>query len=257
MLAGPARTAVRGGACGCSASEATLNLVPAAEDDLAAALMVEPEPEPLARSKRELAEERMRAECATMPPEYQREKVFSFDAARYDFQGLAARILLESGNPDALQHIHLQPDYADAGWRRTKTRGAKVQSRWWAHGIAAGSDGASQRQQAENKEAFREIYGRFVSEVVAKELGCAELVYQRLPALRCHPPGTEPLGRPHRDEMYLRQPFEINIWLPLSPVSGTNSLWVESRRDAGDLHPLVIQEFGQCVRFWGSQVMHR
>lgn len=202
-------------------------------------------------SKRAEAERAMRLECDRMPPEYQRERVFGFDAANYDLRGLVAKMLLESGDPAALQHIHTQPDYATATWRRTKSRGAQVQSRWWAHGLAGDEAG-----QEANNEHFREVYGRFIGEVVAAELGVPELVYQRLPALRCHPPGDAALGRPHRDEMYLRQPYEINIWLPLTPVYGTNSLWVESVRDQGDLHPLTA-DWGQAVRFWGSQVMHR
>lgn len=63
------------------------------------------------------------------------------------------------------------------------------------------------------------------------------------------------MGRPHRDYEYHRQPGELNFWLPLNRVFGTNTLYTESLPGAGDFHPLELS-FGRGVRFWGNQVRH-
>ena len=64
--------------------------------------------------------------------------------------------------------------------------------------LAAKNGGSGPRRADVERRAladdFRATYGRFIAEVVAPELGCEELVYQRLPALRCHPPGDARRG---------------------------------------------------------------
>jgi hypothetical protein len=54
--------------------------------------------------------------------------------------------------------------------------------------------------------------------------------------------------------MMLMSTPKVNLWLPLTPVFGTNSLWAESARGAGDMHPFSAA-WEECVRFWGSQVL--
>lgn len=73
----------------------------------------------------------------------------------------------------------------------------------------------------------------FASKVVAPLLYAGddvigEVVYQRDPTLRVHLPGQEALGNQHRDYDYKRQPTEVNVWLPLTPVGDRNTLWAES-----------------------------
>ena len=44
--------------------------------------------------------------------------------------------------------------------------------------------------------------------------------------------------------------------IPMTRVFGTNSLWCESFRDAGDLAPFEA-DVGNYVRFYGNQCWHR
>merc|ERR1740121_3037803 len=75
---------------------------------------------------------------------------------------------------------------------------------------------------------FDKIYHDFLRDVVRTDLGEELILYQRIPTLRIHLAGRQPIGRPHRDADYHHTAFEINHWLPLSDVFGTNSLWTES-----------------------------
>jgi hypothetical protein len=48
----------------------------------------------------------------------------------------------------------------------------------------------------------------------------------------------------------------VNVWIPLTPVGGTNSLWLESVPGKQDFQPLEVDEFGTAVLFWGNQCEH-
>ena len=98
--------------------------------------------------------------------------------------------------------------------------------------------------------------GRWVQEVIWPALGCdpAGLVYQGLPTVRCHLPGTgRPLIRKHNDAEYFHQPNEMNVWLPVTKTFGSNTLWSESSPGEGDFHPFECEgdhpTTGQCVLF--------
>ncbi len=97
----------------------------------------------------------------------------------------------------------------------------------------------------------------FVREVCAPLLGCApgDVLYQRNPTLRISHPSETPMGHEHTDYDYYHQPSEVNFWLPLTPVAGTNSLWAESAPGAGDFAAFEL-DYGEAMRFWGNQVRH-
>ena len=45
---------------------------------------------------------------------------------------------------------------------------------------------------------------------------------------------------------------QVNLWLPLTTVGGSNSLWVESAPGRADFAPLEM-EYGECCAFYGNQ----
>ena len=55
--------------------------------------------------------------------------------------------------------------------------------------------------------------------------------------------------------MYFHQRGQINFWVPVTRVYGTNTLWVESQPGLHDYHALDL-DVGQCARFYGNQCMH-
>ena len=60
----------------------------------------------------------------------------------------------------------------------------------------------------------------------------------------------------HSDQVYPNHvPSEINWWLPLTPVSGCNTLWVESAPGAADFRPVTMQP-GEALRFNGYECRH-
>ena len=76
------------------------------------------------------------------------------------------------------------------------------------------------------------------------------------PTLRLQPgPGTR-YGRPHSDDEYGHQNGEINFWLPLTPISLTQTaLWVESKPGLGDYEELLIPP-GEMAAFHGTLCRH-
>ena len=73
----------------------------------------------------------------------------------------------------------------------------------------------------------------------------------------CTPPhayvGQAALGAAHIDYSYKRQPTEVNVWIPLTPVDARNTLWVESAPGQEDYAPFV-GDYGEAFLFWGNQV---
>ena len=103
----------------------------------------------------------------------------------------------------------------------------------------------------------RKIYYRFICEVVAPMISsesgdCDSVMFQSTPALRMVPPSRKQATHAHVDAMYFHQPGQINFWMPLSRVAGTNTLWVESLEGRGDFASLDL-EYGQCARFYGNR----
>ena len=62
---------------------------------------------------------------------------------------------------------------------------------------------------------------------------------------------------PHTDAQYFHQPTEVNLWLPLTPAHGSNSLFAESAAGVGDFKPFeCLVGAGECVQFYGNGVRH-
>ena len=47
----------------------------------------------------------------------------------------------------------------------------------------------------------------------------------------------------------------MNIWIPVTPTYGSNTLYAESSPGANDFEPFVCQP-GEAVKFWGNQCLH-
>eukprot|EP00004_Rigifila_ramosa_P008086 TRINITY_DN19255_c0_g1_i1.p1 TRINITY_DN19255_c0_g1~~TRINITY_DN19255_c0_g1_i1.p1 ORF type:complete len:300 (-),score=44.81 TRINITY_DN19255_c0_g1_i1:66-965(-) len=171
------------------------------------------------------------------------ESKFSFDTRKYRFYEMVCAMLEVS----SLEDIHLQElgqnvRHAEEILGRALTSGRTTISRKWKSSPLQGD--------------FQKLYRKFVQEIVAPMIGDTKLVYQTTPTFRCQLPRADKnLGPMHRDGDYYHQPNEINIWLPLVPVDGSNSLWAESRPQQGDFHPFVLQ-YGEAARFWGNRCWH-
>ena len=108
--------------------------------------------------------------------------------------------------------------------------------------------------------SFLSLYEQFVATVVAPIFPTlySELVYQYPPTLRVQlgdcPDRTS--GRLHSDSEYSPlQVHELNIWTPITTVSGSNTLYLESAPLAGDFAPIVMSN-GSAALFWGHKCRH-
>lgn len=103
-------------------------------------------------------------------------------------------------------------------------------------------------------------YDAWVRDVVMPAAGCGGaaggLYYQRPPTLRVAMPSVAATIGVHRDADYPdHHAGEINFWVPLVPVAGSNTLWLESEPGAGDFQPRALG-VGQCLRFNGNLCRH-
>jgi hypothetical protein len=97
----------------------------------------------------------------------------------------------------------------------------------------------------------------FVRNEVCPALGVSRVAYQRRPTMRVHLSGAKAMGKPHADglEPYNHQPGEVNVWVPLTKVWGSNSLTSETAPGLGDFHAFDAAP-GEFVRFDGNRCWH-
>lgn len=80
---------------------------------------------------------------------------------------------------------------------------------------------------------------------------------QNVPSFRCHLAGAGSASEFHRDgdPEYKITPGVINGWLPLTTVSGRNSLYIESERGSEDYRPVSLQP-GKILIFDAYHLKH-
>jgi hypothetical protein len=190
-----------------------------------------------------------------MPHFLRQRRYFEYDTCL--FGGLRATVteVISPGlNPEQLQALH-NSEESQAILRGHTVQapnhmGRLVFNKRWKLGCKA--------------DGFRLELGLFMERVVrpllwsgldAEHATLGEVVYQQEPTLRVQLPGQRALGNPHIDYQYMRQPTEVNVWLPLTKVTEQNTLYTESQPGAGDFSPLLA-DFGTGVLFYGSQCRH-
>lgn len=164
---------------------------------------------------------------------------FEFDTGSYP---LREELLDSCGFPKdtELTRLHLHPGAKDLLLRRL---------------TVSTVDGAN--------GAFHGAFDRFVRQVCAEALarraaeawpGLDSIYYQAFPCLRIVQPGEFSIG-PHADVAYGHHPCSMNFYVPLTPISKTSSLFLESRSGAADWHP-ILGDYGQVKHFAGALCAH-
>jgi cytidyltransferase-like protein len=108
---------------------------------------------------------------------------------------------------------------------------------------------------------FQNIYDEFCRTVCIPRLAskyphCKKWYYQSFPCLRIILPGEFSIG-PHADVAYGHSPFNVNMYIPLTKIGGTSSLWKESREGSEDWNPIVCkEEDGLVTQFAGGVCLH-
>eukprot|EP00397_Hematodinium_sp_SG-2012_P043674 GEMP01048606.1.p1 GENE.GEMP01048606.1~~GEMP01048606.1.p1 ORF type:complete len:272 (+),score=42.60 GEMP01048606.1:40-855(+) len=184
------------------------------------------------------------------PAEFQQEIILPYDIETFDFVRLVIALLGEPAEID-LSMLHKTERFISLRKCYGNTIGPRINP-WNGRFLGARRKGSTTEG---SWDAFIDMYHDFVRTAVLDNLQTDCVAFQACPSFRCHLPQTGAVGRPHCDADYHHTPSEVNFWVPLTSVWGTNSLQTESRKGLGDFHA-VCAEPGQCLRFYGNQVWH-
>ncbi|KAJ1495357.1 hypothetical protein T484DRAFT_1876240 [Baffinella frigidus] len=190
------------------------------------------------------------------------ERILEFDTERYPFREAVKRVLdldptQEMGGVHEISKYHTDKsgnkvNSLQVMWNADRDRSGRT--------LTVKPDRDPQEARAAY-EAFDQIYQDFIRDVIAPSIGGGKVLFQRAPTLRVMAPEegggvVSVMSKLHKDEDYHHQHSELNFWLPLTPVWGGNTLWVESAPALGDFHPLEL-DYGRYVRFYGNQCRHK
>ena len=115
---------------------------------------------------------------------------------------------------------------------------------------------------ASDRLHFQEEYDRFVRRVcipyvasfAGEDATQESYYYQSFPCIRIVKPGEFSIG-PHGDATYGHHPSSINVYVPLTKIEGSASLFLESRPGSEDWHP-IVGEYGMVKFFAGAICKH-
>jgi hypothetical protein len=186
-----------------------------------------------------------------------RETIHQFDTEKYPFLECAREILeFEAGPLPPLENVHLSEMGKDQHIDGSGNKLNKLQAIWNSNRCRIDNDfHLDKGEVAPNYERLDVVYHRFVEEVIGPLMGGGVIQYQRAPTLRVYTPSVVPMGKMHNDRDYNHQPSEINFWLPLTNVFGSNTMWVESEENKGDFRPLTMK-YGEYCSFYGNKCRH-
>lgn len=195
------------------------------------------------------------AALSPLPPALQLPKVFTYDTTVFPFLELVSDVLQLDALTLPTLHLTkggaavLDDEQAGAFHRRRSKQ--PHYSRLWISS-----------KKGEARRRFDQLLDTFVEIFIARHMGeeeekteMARVAYQREPNLRVVLPSGKPYGYLHCDADYHHPPAEVNWWLPLTPVSGTNTLYIETKPGLGDFHAVEL-EYGQVLRFYGNLCQH-
>ena len=108
------------------------------------------------------------------------------------------------------------------------------------------------------RDPFQAVFLDFVLKYVAPHVRsitkASRIYFQSFPCIRVVRPGEFSIG-PHCDASYGFSQGNINFYIPLTKIFGTNSLILESSPGIEDWHTIEL-EYGSIKRFYGSQCSH-
>lgn len=104
---------------------------------------------------------------------------------------------------------------------------------------------------------FKKHYLNFLKTFIMSyfNLGETTLIYQKIPSFRAHLVHNLAVGEWHRDRDYNHDKNEMNFWLPFMDTYDTNTIWMESEENKGDIKPYNVN-YGQILVFSGANLLH-
>lgn len=194
-------------------------------------------------------------------PLYEAPVKLSYDIASFDFQSLL-REMFSCPEGVSLDNLH------DAVWPPEYEACPPLHKGMLLANLPVSQDKSKAKRKREWAASpaylrFLQMYKAFVLDEILPAIAVAagietqafEAVVQSIPVIRVVMPSPHYATVMHRDSEYGHVAGEINIWVPLSQVFGSNSLFVESFPDRGDFHPLE-GSMGDAFVWWGNQCRH-
>ena len=166
--------------------------------------------------------------------------IFDYDTERWNFRALVSDFF----GTDNLEKLHTFPQFNP----RTTTDplpNYEITKNSWAISKALKTTVAPLAEQL-----FRGLLYDYVATFLFPISG-----YQPLAGMRVNFHGSKAILCFHSDAEYGQTSEGINLWLPVTKVWGSNSMYLESDVGRGDFTPLQL-EYGQACIFYGSKLVH-
>lgn len=157
-------------------------------------------------------------------------RVIEYDTEKYNFRDWASKVLGVS----SLEKIH---ERADMKTYNDVVRQIRV----------------CRDELHDNFNLCQQMYFDFVKFVIAPLYGGVH-AYQIPPTFRFHYSGKGSSSF-HRDRDYGVNSGRLNVWLPMTRVWDTNSIWIESEDGKEDFAAVEL-EYGQALIFDGANLCH-
>jgi hypothetical protein len=166
--------------------------------------------------------------------------IFAYDTERWNFRTLVADFF----ETDNLEHLHLLPQF-NPSTTNAPLPNYEITQNSWAISKALKTTVAPLAEQL-----FRSLLYDHVAAFFFPILG-----YQPLAGMRVNFHGSKAVLCFHSDAEYGQTLEGINLWLPVTKVWGSNSMYLESDVGRGDFTPLQL-EYGQACIFRGTELVH-
>lgn len=166
--------------------------------------------------------------------------IFSYDTSRWDFRALVCEYL----GTDELESLHLLSRFNPGAGTLPVPNYEATKNSWEI----------SKRLKDALGGAAHALFGGLLHGVVEEFLYPIE-GYQPSPAARVNFHGSKSILRFHVDSEYGQRAELVNLWLPVTAVGGSNSMYLESEVGRGDFQPLQLS-YGQACIFRGGELMH-
>jgi hypothetical protein len=166
--------------------------------------------------------------------------IFDYDTVRWNFRALVSDFF----GTDNLEQLHLFPQFNPRNTTNPLPNYEITQNSWAINKILK----AAVAPLAE--QLFRSLLYEYVATFFFPIFG-----YQSLAGMCVNFHGSKAVLRFHADAEYGQRLESINLWLPVTKVWGSNSMYLESDVGRADFTPLQL-EYGQACIFHGGELVH-
>jgi hypothetical protein len=166
--------------------------------------------------------------------------VFGYDTTRWDLRTFVSDYF----GTDDLERLHLDPGWNPHHPDLVLPSHVVTRNSWDA--------GKALRAAVVERAApvLKSLVFDFIADFVGEIRSCQEVAMMRV---NFH--GSRAILRFHKDQEYGQNPNTINVWVPVTRVYGSNSMYVESYPGLSDFTPVEL-DYGQALIFYGTELLH-